>query len=75
MKYEHRGKIIQLFLVGIHHPNHPYKVWEEARAIWKVAINGSENSGTNNGNREEVLDKWKKFIDWCIDDPDMTQIF
>ena len=75
MKYEHRGKIIELFLVGIHHPNHPYKVWEEARAIWKVAINGSENSGTRSGDREKVLADIKKYIDWLIDDPDMTQIF
>ena len=75
MKYEHRGKIIQLFLVGIHHPNHPYKVWEQARAIWKVVINGSENSGTRSGDREKVLADIKKHIDWLIDDPDMTQIF
>ena len=75
MKYEHRGKIIELFLVGIHHPNHPYKVWEEAKAIWKVTINGSENSGTRSGDREKVLADIKKHIDWLIDDPDMTQIF
>lgn len=75
MKYEHRGKIIELFLVGIHHPNHPYKVWEQARAIWKVVINGKENSGTRSGDREKVLADIKKHIDWLIDDPDMTQIF
>ena len=75
MKYEHRGKIIELFLVGIHHPNHPNKVWEQARAIWKVVINGKENSGTRSGDREKVLADIKKHIDWLIDDPDMTQIF
>ena len=75
MMWEHRGNTIELFLVGIHHPNYPYKVWEEAKAIWKVAINGRENSGTSSGDREEVLDKWKKFLDWRMDDPDMTQIF
>lgn len=75
MRFEHRGWTIDLSLVGIHHPNYPDKVWEEAKAIWKVALNGSENSGTSNGNREEVLDKWKKFVDWRIDDPDMKNIF
>jgi hypothetical protein len=75
MKWEHRGTTIELFLVGIHHPNHPKKVWEEARGIWKVVIDGKENSGTMNGDRDEVLDKLKKHIDWLIDDPDMTQIF
>jgi hypothetical protein len=62
-------------LVGIHHPNYPDKVWEEARAIWKVVIDGKENSGTRSGNRDEVLDKLKKYIDWLIDDPEMTQLF
>lgn len=75
MKWEHRGTTIELFLVGIHHPNHPKKVWEEARAIWKVVIDGKENSGTRSGDREEVLDKLKKHIDWLIDDPDMSQLF
>jgi hypothetical protein len=75
MKWEHRGTTIELFLVGIHHPNYPYKVWEEARAIWKVVIDGKENSGTQSGDREEVLAAQKAFIDWLIDDPDMTQIF
>jgi hypothetical protein len=75
MKWEHRGTTIELFLVGIHHPNHPKKVWEKARAIWKVVINGKENSGTQSGDREEVLDKLKKYIDWLIDDPDMTKLF
>jgi len=55
MRFEHRGYTIELFLVGIHHPNYPYKIWEEAKAIWKVVINGKENSGTRNGNREKVL--------------------
>jgi CHAT domain-containing protein len=75
MKWEHRGTTIELFLVGIHHPNYPYKVWEEARAIWKVVIDGKENSGTRSGNREEVLQKLKDHIDWLIDDPEMTQLF
>jgi hypothetical protein len=75
MKWEHRGTTIELFLVGIHHPNHPDKIWEEARAIWKVVIDGKENSGTSNGDREEVLQKLKDHIDWLIDDPDMTRLF
>ena len=75
MKWEHRGTTIELFLVGIHHPNHPKKVWEEARAIWKVVIDGRENSGTRNGDREQVLADLKAFINWRIDDPDMTQLF
>jgi hypothetical protein len=40
-----------------------------------VVIDGKENSGTASGNRDEVLAEYKKFIDWRIDDPDMTQIF
>ena len=75
MRFEHRGWIIELFLVGIHHPNYPYKVWEEARAIWKVVIDGRENSGTRTGDREKVLADIKAFIDWRIDDPDMKNIF
>lgn len=75
MKWEHRGRTIELFLVGIHHPNYPYKIWEQARAIWKVAINGRESSGTETGNREEVLEKLKAYLDWRIDDPDMTKLF
>jgi hypothetical protein len=75
MKWEHRGTKIELFLVGIHHPNYPNKVWEEARAIWKVVIDGKENSGTRSGDREQVLAAQKAFIDRLIDDPDMTQLF
>jgi len=75
MRFEHRGYIIELFLVGIHHPHHPKKIWEEARAIWKVVINGKENSGTRSGDREKVLADQKAFIDWLIDDPDMKNIF
>jgi hypothetical protein len=75
MKWEYRGKTIELFLVGIHHPNYPDKIWKEARAIWKVALDGKENSGTSSGDRDEVLAAQKKFIDWLIDDPDMTQLF
>lgn len=73
MKWEHRGTTIELFLVGIHQPNYPK--WDEAKAIWKVAINGSKNSGTKTGDREKVLADLKTFIDWLIDDPDMTQLF
>lgn len=75
MKWEHRGTTIELFLVGIHHPNHPYKIWEEARAIWKVVIDGKENSGTRTGDRDEVLAAQKAVIDWLIDDPEMKQLF
>lgn len=75
MRFEHRGWTIDLSLVGIHYPNYPYTPGEEAKAIWKVALNGSENSGTNTGDREEVLDKWKKFVDWRIDDPNMEELF
>jgi hypothetical protein len=62
MRFEHRGWIIELFLVGIHHPSYPYKIWEEARAIWKVVINGKENSGTRNGDQKKVLGDIKAFI-------------
>ena len=75
MKWEHRGRTIELFLVGIHHPNYPQKIWEEARPIWKIAIDGKENSGTQSGDRDKVLGAQKAFIDWLIDDPDMTQLF
>jgi hypothetical protein len=75
IRFEHRGYTIELFLVGIHHPNYPYKIWEESRAIWKVVINGKENSGTRNGDREKVLADQKAFIDWLIDDPDIKNIF
>jgi hypothetical protein len=49
MRFKHRGWIIELFLVGIYHPNYPYKVWEQPRVIWKVVIDGRENSGTRTG--------------------------
>ena len=75
MKCEYKDTTIELFLVGIHHPNYPNKIWPLARAIWKVVINGKENSGTRSGDREEVLQKVKDYIDWRIDDPDMTQLF
>jgi hypothetical protein len=57
MKFEHRGKTIELFLVGMHQPNYLKKVWEEARAVWKTAINDEEYCRTDTGNREEVLEK------------------
>jgi hypothetical protein len=66
MKFEHRGETVELFLVGIHHPHHPDKIWEEARAIWKVVINGKENSGTRSGDRDEVVADIKREIDWLI---------
>jgi hypothetical protein len=75
MKWEHRGRTIELFLVGIHHPNYSDKVWEETRAIWKIVIDGKKNSGTRSGDREKVLADLKAFIDWLIDDPDMTKLF
>jgi hypothetical protein len=75
MKWEYRGTTIELFLVGIHHPNYPDKIWEEARTIWKVVLGGTEISTTRTGDREEVLAAQKAFIDWLIDDPDMTQLF
>jgi len=75
MQFEHRGEIVELSLVGIHHPNYPYKIWEQAKAIWKVTINGKENSGTRTGDREEVVAEIKRGIDWLIDDPDMKNLF
>jgi hypothetical protein len=75
MKWEHRGTTIELFLVGIHHPNYPYKIWEKAKLEWKVVIDGKENSGTRTGKRDEVLADVKRGIDWLIDDPDMTQLY
>jgi hypothetical protein len=75
MKWQYRGRTIELFLVGIHHPNYPDKIWEEAKPIWKVALDGKEDSGTRSGDREKVLADLKAFIDWLIDDPDMTQLF
>jgi hypothetical protein len=75
MRFEYRGWIIELFLVDIHHPNYPYKIWEQARAIWKVIINSKENCATSSGDREKVLADIKEYIDWLIDDPDMKNIF
>jgi hypothetical protein len=40
-----------------------------------MVINGKENSGTRNGDREKVLADIKAFIDWLIDDLDMKNIF
>jgi len=57
-------------LVGIHHPNYPHILWEEAKAIWKVVLGNQEISTTRTGNREEVLAAQQAFIDWLIDDPD-----
>lgn len=73
IKWEHRGSTIELFLIDIHQPNYPN--WDKAKAVWKVVINGKENSGCKTGDREEVLARQKAFIDWLIDDPDMTQLF
>lgn len=75
MKWEHRGKTIELFLAGIHHPKYPYKIWKLAKAEWKVVIDGKESSGTRTGDRDEVLAELKAYVDWRIDDPGMTQVF
>jgi CHAT domain-containing protein len=75
MRWEHRGTTIDLFLVGIHHPNYPYKIWEQAKAEWKVVIDGRENSGTRSGNRDEVLADQKAYIDWLIAGGDVNELF
>lgn len=75
MRWEHRGYVIELWLVDIHYPNYPHKKGEGAKAVWKVAINGEENSGTRTGDREKVLGDLKEFVDWVIDDPGMTELF
>ena len=75
MRFEHRGWTIDLHLVGIHYPNYPVKNGEEAKAVWEYALNGDKSCATKTGDREEVLEKLKRHIDWRIDDPDMTQIF
>jgi hypothetical protein len=75
MKWEHKGKIIELFLVDIHHPNYPDKVWEQAKAVWKVIIDGEETFGTRAGDRDEVLADQKAYIDWLIDGADVNQLF
>jgi|GEM_PF-896361 len=75
MKFEYRGWIIELFLVGIHYPNYLIKNPCEARAVWEVWINGSKNSGTQTGDREKILEDWKRHIDWRISDPEMRNIF
>ena len=75
MRYEHRGWIIDLWLVGIHFPNYPYTAGEEAKAVWEYALNGDKSCATKTGDREEVLDKLKAHIDWRIDDPNMENIF
>jgi hypothetical protein len=75
MKFEHRGWTIEMFLVGIHYPNYPYKRPEEARAVWKCSLNGDESCATETGDREEILEKLKRHIDWRIDDPEMKNIF
>ncbi len=75
MRFEYRGWTIELFLKGIHYPNYPIKNLHEARAVWEVWINGSKNSGTETGDREKVVEAWKRHIDWLIDDPEMKNIF
>jgi hypothetical protein len=75
MKWEYKGKTIELFLVGIHHPNYPYKIWEKARAVWKVVIDGEETFGTRTGDRDEVLADQKGYIDWLIAGADVNQLF
>ena len=75
MRFEHRGWTIKLFLVGIHYPNYPTKNPSEARAVWEVWINGQKNSGTATGDREKIMEAWRRHIDWRIHDPDMKNIF
>ncbi len=75
MRFEHRGWIIEMWLAGIHYPNYPIKKAEEAKAIWRYSLNESESCGTETGDREEILEKLKRFVDWRIDDPDMRNIF
>jgi hypothetical protein len=75
MRFEHRGETVELFLVGIHHPHYPDKIWELAKAVWKVEYNDKESCGTRTGDRDEVVADIKRGIDWLIDDPDMKNIF
>jgi hypothetical protein len=75
MKFEYRGWIIELFLIGIHYPNYPTKNPCEAKAVWEVWINGSKNSGTETGDREKILEAWKRHIDWRMSDPKTRSIF
>jgi hypothetical protein len=75
MRFEHRSWMIEVLLVGIHYPNYSIKNPCEARAVWEVWINGSKNSGTETGDREEVVEAWKRHIDWRIDDHEMKNIF
>ena len=75
MRFEYRGWTIDLFLVGIHYPDYPIKNALTAKAVWEYALNDDKSCATRTGDREEVLDKLKKHIDWRIDDPGMTQIF
>lgn len=75
MRFEHRGYTIDLYLVGIHYPNYPDNNPAEALAVWEIWINGAKNSGTNTGDREKILQSYKKYIDWLIDDPEMINIF
>lgn len=75
MKFEHRGWTIELFLVRIHYPNYPYKRPEEARAVWETLLNGETSCATMTGDREEVFENLKAYVDWRIDDPEMKNIF
>jgi hypothetical protein len=74
MKWEYRDRTIELFLVGIHHPNYPYKIWEEAKTIWKVVID-NETPVTRTGDRDEVLAEQKGYIDWVIAGADVNELF
>ena len=75
MKWEYQGKTIELFLVGIHHPNYPDKIWEKAKAVWKVAIDDEEIFGNRTGDRDKVLADQKAYIDWLIAGADVNQLF
>jgi hypothetical protein len=71
-KLEYRGHTIEIFLVGVHYPNHPAQKNEKAKAMWKVIIDNHENPGTKIGNQEEVLRNLKIVIDWLIDSPEIA---
>jgi hypothetical protein len=52
--------------VGIHYSDYPTNSPENARAVWEIWINGSKNSGTETGDREEIVEKWRRHIDWRL---------
>jgi hypothetical protein len=62
MKFEHRGKKIELFWLASITQIIKKKVWKEARAVWKTVINGEEYCGTDTGDREEALENGKNLL-------------